>query len=147
MQKEEISSKKKKRRRKKSDSKGTRNQSKRVQRATNISQGSISSKGRDSKVGHIDEDEEHWCDHVDDLSFFTDASFFTKSYKLRNEKINQDSKKSDVFLPTKCALCDHQIVNKIKKWSLYYIMSKLYIYIYIYNIWQLHIYIYIYIYS
>ena len=64
---------------------------------------------------HIDEDEEHRCDHVDDLSFCTDASFFTKSYKLRNEKINQDSKNQMFFLPTKCTLCDREIVNKIGK--------------------------------
>ena len=112
---EVINSKKRKGEEKRSDSKRTRNQSKRVQRAKNISQGSISSKVKCSKVRNIDEDEEHRCDHVDGLSFFTDASFFTKSYKLRNEKINQDSKKSDVFLPTKCALCDREIVNKIRK--------------------------------
>ena len=82
---------------KRSDSKRTRNHSKRVQKAKNLAQGSISSKGTCSTGRDLDEDGENRCDHLDDLTFFTDASFFTKSYKLRNEKINQDSKKSDVF--------------------------------------------------
>ena len=114
-QKEEVSSKKSKGEVKRSDSKRTRNHSKRVQKAKNLSQGSISSKGTCSTGRDLNEDGDHRCDHIDDLSFFTDASFFTNIYKLRNEKNNQDSKKSDVFLPTKCSLCEREIVNKLGK--------------------------------
>ena len=90
--------------------KKTRNQSRRVQKAKNIKQGqSVSEKEGGNRSG---KNEKYKCNHIDDLSFFTDASFFSRSYKLRNEKINVSSS-SKVHLPTKCSICDCEIVNKI----------------------------------
>ena len=88
----------------------TRNQSRRVQKAKNVKQRqSVSEKGGGKRSGKNDK---YVCNHIDDLSFFTDASFFSRSYKLRNEKINISSS-SKVHLPTKCSICDCEIVNKI----------------------------------
>ena len=87
--------------------------SKRVNRAKNVAQGQLKStkKGKGgSNANHVQ------CNHVDDLSLFTDATFFTRSYKLKNQKIN-DSKKSKIYLPTKCSVCDCEIVTKIGKKS------------------------------
>ena len=96
--------------------KKTRNQSRRVQKAKNIKQGqSVSEKGGGKLSAKNDK---YKCNHIDDLSFFTDASFFSRSYKLRNERTNA-SGSSKVHLPTKCSICDCEIVTKIghKHWK------------------------------
>ena len=59
--------------------------------------------------------------------FFYRYILFIKSYKLRNEKNNQDSKKSDIFLPTKCSLCEREIVNKLGKWSWVWLQNFTYL--------------------
>ena len=82
----------------------------RVQKAKNIKQGqSVSEKGGRNRSSKNDK---YKCNHIDDLSLFTDALFFSRIYKLRNEKINV-SGSSKVYLPTKCSICDCEIVNKI----------------------------------
>ena len=87
----------------------TRHHSKRVQRARNISQGQATNDSK--KYGKSDESV---CNHIDGLTFFTDETFFSKSYKMRNKK-NNDSNKSKIFLPTKCSFCNCEIVDKLSK--------------------------------
>ena len=94
------------------DSKRTRHLSRRVQKSKNVQQGQVVSKR--SARNMSDSCDVQKCNHVDDLTFFTDSSFFSRSYKMRNEKIN-NSGKEKVFLPTKCSLCKSEIVNSISK--------------------------------
>ena len=97
---------------KSNDCKRTRNLSRRVQKSKNVEQGQVSSKRSARNVSRLCDVEK--CNHVDDLTFFTDSSFFSRSYKMRNQKIN-NSGKDKVFLPTKCSLCKSEIVNSISQ--------------------------------
>ena len=94
------------------DSKRTRHLSRRVQKSKNVEQGQVVSKRSARNMSKSCDVQK--CNHVDDLTFFTDSSFFSRSYKMRNEKIN-NSAKDKVFLPTKCSLCQFEIVNSISK--------------------------------
>ena len=95
-------------------SKRTRHLSRRVQRAKNVSQGQVIPKRSDKKNSDRIEGSERKCNHIDDLSFFTDATFFSKSYKEKNKRIN-NSERSKVYLPTKCSVCHCEIVNIITR--------------------------------
>ena len=95
-------------------SKRTRHLSRRVQKAKNVSQGQVISKRPGKKSSDMNEGNKTKCNHIDDLSFFTDASFFSKSYKQKNTRIN-NSAKSKVYLPTECSVCHCEIVNTITK--------------------------------
>jgi len=88
-----------------------RNRSRRVQRAKNVANGQTSSTKID---GGSSVTENIKCNHIDDLSLFTDCTFFTRSYKAKNQKINE-SKKTMIYLPTKCSVCHCEIVTKIGK--------------------------------
>jgi len=88
-----------------------RNRSRRVQRANNVAHGQTNS----TKIGKgSSESDNIKCNHIDDLSLFTDCTFFTRSYKAKNQKINE-SKKTKIYLPTKCSICHCEIVTKIGK--------------------------------
>ena len=94
----------------KNNLKHCRKRSSRCRKARNISEGQTTetySKKKGSTVGGGT-----ICNHTDDLSIFTDASFFSRSYKTRNEKVN-DSGKAKVYLPIYCSVCKAEICNKV----------------------------------
>ena len=87
-----------------------RKRSSRCRKARNISEGQLTentskTNGSTGRNGTI-------CNHNDELSIFTDASFFSRSYKSRNEKVN-DSGKAKVYLPIFCSVCEAEICNKV----------------------------------
>ena len=90
--------------------KSVRKRSSRCRKAKNISEGQRiqqKSKSTGSTIGS-----NSICDHTEDLTIFSDASFFSRAYKTRNEKTNR-SGKSKVFLPIFCSVCKAEICNKV----------------------------------
>ena len=90
--------------------KSSRKRSSRCRKAKNVSEGQTtqqqSKRIESTGGGHS------ICNHTDDLTIFTDASFFSRSYKTRNEKTNSMGK-SKVFLPIFCSVCKAEICNKV----------------------------------
>ena len=89
---------------------GVRKRSSRCRKAKNISEGQRTQqkpKGTRSTIGS-----HNICNHTEDLTIFSDASFFSRAYKTRNEKTNR-SGKDKVFLPIFCSVCKAEICNRV----------------------------------